>query len=589
MPSWDTRYWLELEPPASGDAPRDADAPEDAWPRLRQAILRREPDAITAALWLLARLGEEPASELAADALDRAVMRLDAAADARRFALVPIDRTAATSTPIEVATNLADLSTNRPAAPPPADDDDEATTWFEVLLLDDLGDPVAGIDVEFVTANIQTMVTTDGDGRARLEGALGQHASARATLPQVRDVLHPRWEQAREGTRPAGDDHVEVLVRSPLDAVALAAQRPATVVLLPHIVRIRLTGMYFENAKAFLLPDGMRGMTKLHEIYAQIPDANVLIVGHTNTVGAPDYNDALSLERAAAIAAFLVDDVDAWLAWYGDDRSWEKRWGAAEDRHMLGALPHGADTPYLEGGTYASLRRFQAANGLPETGTADAATRRALVTEYMAHDRTTLPAGASATTHGCGESFPEVEPGASEHNRRVEIFVFDGPITPPPQGEMSGPDATDYPAWRAQTVRTYDVASGATTVVTSSIWIRLELSADDAAQSSETLVLTATDGYEQRRTLAEDHVAATDVIDAVDVEFTDAPVDGVFTLRIVAPEGDYELFAGVPFIQLGALGLTGPSSTDDPDDHDDGAAGHEIAGIVQPTDPSAVA
>ena len=65
----------------------------------------------------------------------------------------------------------------------------------------------------------------------------------------------------------------------------------------------------------------------------------ILVVGHTDRSGEPRYNDPLSLERADAVAAFLIDDVDTWLARYNNNVSNEKRWGKREDLLMLQSLP----------------------------------------------------------------------------------------------------------------------------------------------------------------------------------------------------------------------------------------------------------
>ena len=40
------------------------------------------------------------------------------------------------------------------------------------------------------------------------------------------------------------------------------------------------------------------------------PQSTLLIVGHTDAEGEPAANEALSLERAEAMAAFLNDDVE---------------------------------------------------------------------------------------------------------------------------------------------------------------------------------------------------------------------------------------------------------------------------------------
>ena len=235
----------------------------------------------------------------------------------------------------------------------------------------------------------------------------------------------------------------------------------------PRVVLLRLKGLYFETARSFLLPQAMRGIRKLRKAYDEVPDAQVLITGHTDTLGSETYNTALSLERAESIAAFLRDGVADWLAWYGPGPSNEKRWGAREDQWMLTALPEGAK-PYLDGTvtgvrdarTTEALRRFQTDEGLKADGVAGPATRQRLIERYMALEHTSLPADAGVVTHGCGEFFPEVETGArvaEQRNRRVDIFLFSGAIMPPPPGKSSSKTSTEYPAWRKQVKETLDL------------------------------------------------------------------------------------------------------------------------------------
>ena len=49
-----------------------------------------------------------------------------------------------------------------------------------------------------------------------------------------------------------------------------------------------------------------------------------------------------------AVAAFLTDEVDAWLGYYGSAKR-SKLWGTREDQYMLAALPEGGE-PYYVGG-----------------------------------------------------------------------------------------------------------------------------------------------------------------------------------------------------------------------------------------------
>jgi outer membrane protein OmpA-like peptidoglycan-associated protein len=235
------------------------------------------------------------------------------------------------------------------------------------------------------------------------------------------------------------------------------------VVQRPGPVCVRLVGMFFELAKCFLLPSAVRGIRKVKSIYDGHPGAQVLVVGHTDTSGSGEYNNTLSLERSRAVIGYLTDDVEAWVKFYGNTIADEKRWGKSEDRQMLSALPDGG-TPFATAGTPLkdALASFQSSKGLPATGTADLTTRRALITDYMALDQTSLPPGTVAVAHGCGENFPDVatQDGVREpRNRRVEVFVFDPTIDPPATQELSGKDAKDYPAWKAKVSTTFDFAS----------------------------------------------------------------------------------------------------------------------------------
>ena len=81
----------------------------------------------------------------------------------------------------------------------------------------------------------------------------------------------------------------------------------------------------------------------------------------------------------------------------------------------------------------------------------------------MAIDGTSLPAGVSLTTHGCGENFPDVEelPGgqdAQDRNRRVEQYFFDGHmgIQPPARSKNSQPGSSEYPEWVRRAQETHD-------------------------------------------------------------------------------------------------------------------------------------
>ncbi len=240
---------------------------------------------------------------------------------------------------------------------------------------------------------------------------------------------------------------------------------------VPFAILARLH-FFFNTNKAFLLPTAIAGLIQLRKLYARSSPAKLLVVGHADTTGGATFNDALSLERAKAVIAYLKDDVDAWLAFYGEGIEKKKRWGKPEDRMMLVALPDFATKRKGED----AVRWFQETRGLTVDGKAGPKTRRQLVSEYMALDGVSLKdAGLEieATPHGCGEHFPVDATGASldaapedekrdPGDRRVELFFFDSEfgIVPAPPGENSKAGSAEYPKWRSRVIETHDISPG---------------------------------------------------------------------------------------------------------------------------------
>jgi hypothetical protein len=143
-------------------------------------------------------------------------------------------------------------------------------------------------------------------------------------------------------------------------------------------------------------------------------------------------------------------------------------------------LAHGNN----DASTCDAVRRFQlwsnASKGtsLVVDGLAGPQTRPEIVRAYMALDDTTLPAGTTILAHGCGEFHPVAAekgpsaappPGASgssgagstdaqarQRNRRVEIFLFEGPIVPAPQ-TCRKPGCAEYQQWNDTVIEEFDL------------------------------------------------------------------------------------------------------------------------------------
>jgi outer membrane protein OmpA-like peptidoglycan-associated protein len=299
--------------------------------------------------------------------------------------------------------------------------------------------------------------TTDENGRLQHENVFPGDYTLKLTLKffEGADEQVDRYESPLVVLRPAASD----------PEVRLIGAVPFSV-----LARLRF---FFNTNKAFLLPTALPGIRKLRALYLENNPSELLVVGHADTSGGAAFNDELSLERAKSTIAFLKDDVDVWLGFYGSGVPQKKRWGAAEDRMMLVALPDFTTKPKGED----AVRWFQRTRKLQVDGTAGPETRRQLVTEYMALDGTSLSQNGvtiNATPHGCGEFFPldtsgeglDAAPADAKRDpidRRVELFFFDPEfgVVPRPPGDNSTSGSTQYPAWRKSAIEEHDIGAGA--------------------------------------------------------------------------------------------------------------------------------
>jgi len=100
--------------------------------------------------------------------------------------------------------------------------------------------------------------------------------------------------------------------RQTQDAQARAAQLEAQLAELAAKKTARgtvitLGDVLFGTDLSRLTTDGMRSAQKLADVLQQNPQRNVLIEGFTDSVGAADYNQALSERRANAVRTALLD------------------------------------------------------------------------------------------------------------------------------------------------------------------------------------------------------------------------------------------------------------------------------------------
>jgi len=415
---------------------------------------------------------------------------------------------------------------------------------IEIELLDPSGFPQRQVKFELQLPDGTKRSGSSGssDGVIRISG-LTAPGNATLLLPAVTvdDVPNP-------------DSPDKEILPYKVAGVSLPIGRRSRVEVPTRAYRGRLTGLFFETSKSFLLPSAMHGIRGLTDYYGDHLGAQILVVGHTDTAGQDSYNLTLSVERADSIAAFLLDQVPAWMSWFGADKAFEKRWGVREVQHMLSALPDGSP-PFFSGPvtgvddaeTRAAVSHFQQSvndarqqSVLPVDGNqAGEPTRRELVTSYMALEGTSVPKEIPAPlTHGCGPFHNEIQtgPGVDEpRNRRVEILLFDGAVSPPPQ-KCKAPGCKEYQKWRDAVVETVDLDDAP---AERKLTVAVEWAADVVDQLPKGVTLRLTGGGVDLEVPLD---SATRADGFVHVEFHDLHEKQEYTLIAIAPSGPLTLW-----------------------------------------------
>lgn len=445
---------------------------------------------------------------------------------------------------------LADLARTPPEPRGPIATSPE---WLELCIVGERGQSYAGAPVRIrdpegsmrdLVLDARSVVRVDdvsSSGTCWVELLAGATPSGIAEIP-VGGLDDPSG-RVQPGGAPVG-------VRTSARHVLLVVQ--------PKTACVRLVGMLFELNKAFLMPPALEGIRLLTHMYRLMPTAEILVVGHTDRTGKKYRNDSLSVDRAEAVLAYLTDDVERWLEFYSRDTDEARRWGWSEDLAMLASLPR-ESTPYYSAdhedhSFIAAVRRFQAAKGLVVDGDPGPITRRALITDYMALDDTSLPAGTAALSHGCGEHFPVV-PTDDEveelRNRRVEVFFFVDGIEPRPGSRNSSAGSADYPAWNDAVEQERTFTPSATG--RGRLRIETDIEFEWIAESGITLVLTAVDGsYEARQTLPDNTVSLGGY---AAVDFVDLPRGAFYTLKVRYSDGHEDIaFSDIPYGELARVG-----------------------------------
>lgn len=170
------------------------------------------------------------------------------------------------------------------------------------------GEPIAGVLVSSALGQTRT----DAQGRYELAGLPAGLAVVRARKDGFQPAARTIDLIAGQGGR------VDFRLKPAGNGVA-ALQRE-----LEKTGRIRIPGIYFDVASARLREESVHALEQVLTLMKRHPAARYRIEGHTDSQGAADYNQRLSVERADSVVDWLVGhgiDADRLVArGYGETR-----------------------------------------------------------------------------------------------------------------------------------------------------------------------------------------------------------------------------------------------------------------------------
>lgn len=176
-------------------------------------------------------------------------------------------------------------------------------TFFEVDVVDEIGDPIGGVPVTYDVQG-ETAIPTDGAGHTRLDGVTAEFGTATlADLDALRDAVRSRWDIIRDPdwVVPEADATVAALFNEATPHASILGETLHTMVIQPWVIRARLVGHCFDTNKAFILPAAVETVPGL-----ALDNA---LVGDSDGIGSAFMTSSVMVSSSAATLGLAVEVV----------------------------------------------------------------------------------------------------------------------------------------------------------------------------------------------------------------------------------------------------------------------------------------
>lgn len=122
------------------------------------------------------------------------------------------------------------------------------------------------------------------------------------------DIYVSLYVARDQGAGSAAATQLDVITTKPMEGGMVTIDADAMAKGIAAEGHIAVYGIYFDTDKSDIKPESRPTLVEIAKLLTADPALELMIVGHTDNVGAPDYNLALSRRRAQAVVDALVSD-----------------------------------------------------------------------------------------------------------------------------------------------------------------------------------------------------------------------------------------------------------------------------------------